>query len=53
MQYFAGWCMKTRTRAEDVRLDIVIPKGYDKSVLKNVEKYAKDKAVKINILKSE
>jgi len=34
---------------KDVRLDIAIPKSYDRSLLKTVEDAAKEAKVKINI----
>ncbi|HSZ33310.1 MAG TPA: hypothetical protein VK772_08360, partial [Puia sp.] len=39
-------------RLTDVRLDIAIPKGYNKDVLKSVEKYAADKNVKVRIFET-
>jgi len=39
-------------KISDVRLDIAIPKGYDRSVLKDVENYAKQKEVKVNIFET-
>jgi len=40
-------------RITDVRLDIAIPKGYDKNILNKVKKYADDKKVAIRIFETE
>ncbi len=37
----------------DVRLDIVVPKGYDKSVLKEVERHAQRQKVNLKIFEAE